>query len=92
MKIRYILLLIIPLLLFAQLWQSYRYQVLLTEVERLEEEQETWYERNKAGWAAAAAISSPERISTLAEEELGLEKLKDGRLIRVLSAPRGDGE
>lgn len=92
MRFRYILLLLIPLLLFAQLWQSYRYQVLMADVDRLEEEQESAYERNKAGWAAAAAISSPERIQTLAQDELGLEKLKEGRLIRVLSASSGGGQ
>jgi hypothetical protein len=71
-------------LLFLNTWQGYRFEALKRSVEQLEAEQRDWLEQNKKLVAAAAFLSSPERIQHLAEAELGLKKLERSALSTVL--------
>jgi hypothetical protein len=68
---------------FLNTWQGFRYQQLERGVGRLEQEQKNWLEKNKKVIAALAVLSSPERITTLAEDSLGLKPLQAGDLIEI---------
>ena len=70
-------------LFFLNTWQGFRYQELEREVEKLELEQKNWLEQNKKAIAALAALSSPKRVKTLAEEQLGLKPLKAQEVIEI---------
>ena len=70
-------------LFFLNTWQGFRYQELEGEVEKLELEQKNWLEQNKKAIAALAALSSPKRVKTLAEEQLGLKPLKAQEVIEI---------
>ena len=70
-------------LFFLNTWQGFRHQELESRVERLEQEQKNWLEKNKKVIAALAVLSSPQRIRTLAEDSLALEPLKAGNLIQI---------
>ena len=70
-------------LFFLNTWQGFRFQELERGVERQEQEQKNWLEKNKKVIAALAVLSSPERIRTLAEDSLGLKPLKAEDLIEV---------
>ena len=70
-------------LFFINTWQGFRYQVLEREVQRLEQEQKNWLEKNKKVIAALAVLSSPERIRSLANDSLGLMPLQGENLIEV---------
>ncbi len=63
-------------LLFLSTWQGYRFEALKRSVQELEAEQRDWLEQNKKLVAAAAVLSSPERIQRIAEAELGLKRLE----------------
>lgn len=70
-------------LFFLNTWQGFRYQELEREVEKLELEQKNWLEQNKKAIAALAALSSPQRVKTLAVERLGLRPLKAQEVIEI---------
>ncbi|MFP4563629.1 MAG: cell division protein FtsL [Spirochaetia bacterium] len=74
----------LPVFLFVNVWQVYRYKNFENSIEQLEEEQQEWVEKNKRLIAGIAVLSSPERLAKLAENDLELEKLTPGRLIRIL--------
>ena len=74
----------VPVFLFLNVWQVYRYKNLENTIEQLEEEQQEWVEKNKRLIAGIAVLSSPERLAKLAEEDLDLRELSPGRLIRIL--------
>ncbi len=76
--------LLVPLLLFLNIWQGYRYERMRQEVSRLEEEQKNRLEDNKRLLAGIAVLSSPARIEKIAREDLGLKRLDPRRLLRVI--------
>ncbi|MDC7232364.1 MAG: hypothetical protein PQJ58_03975 [Spirochaetales bacterium] len=61
-------LLLFPVLLCLNIWQSFRYQQLEADLLSLQKEQLDLVERNKRALAAVAVLSSPSRVVTLAEE------------------------
>lgn len=84
------LILIIPLLLFASVWQSYRYDRLSGEVAEMEQTQKELFEKNKKIVMGIEFLKSPFRIDKIAEEELELEKIDPERVIRIeLGASEG---
>ena len=85
-----ILIVLIPLLLFANVYQAFRYSQLEGEVGELESQQRELLEENKRTILAISLLTSPERIATLAEEHLGLEHIDPERLL-LLKTPRGEG-
>jgi cell division protein FtsL len=82
-KILFILVFTIPVLLFFNVWQVYRHDQVKDAVSALEEQQREWLERNKRMIAGIAVLRSPTRIDKLAKEELELEKIESGRLLRI---------
>ena len=82
-KILFILVFTIPVLLFFNVWQVYRHDQVKDTVSALEEQQREWLERNKRMIAGIAVLRSPTRIDQLAKEELELEKIESGRLLRI---------
>mgnify|MGYP001216116271 CR=1 FL=1 len=76
-------------LLFLNTWQGYRFERLKRDVQQLEAEQRDWLEQNKKLVAAVAVLSSPERIQSIAEGELGLKKLERSALVSVVVPGEG---
>lgn len=82
---RIVLLLVvaIPVLLFANVLQAYRYSRLEQEVGRLQNEQQSLIEENKRAILAISVLSSPQRIGPLAENQLGLRRVSGSDIIRM---------
>ena len=82
-KVFLVIAITVPALLFLNVWQVYRYDSIKEDIVSLEEQQREWLERNKRMIAGITVFRSPERIRTLAEEELDLKKLENGQLLRI---------
>jgi cell division protein FtsL len=90
---RVVLLLVIaiPVLLFANALQAYRYSQLEREVGRLQDRQVALIEENKRAILALSVLSSPQRIGPLAENELGLVRVDGAEIVRMQAgAAEGD--
>lgn len=68
------LLLLFPVLLCLNVWQSFRYQQLESDLVELQKQQLDLVEKNKRALAAVAVFSSPSRVGVLAEENEDLFK------------------
>ncbi len=88
----FLLILIIPLLLFVSVWQSYRYDRLSGEVADLEQTQKEIFEKNKNIVMGIEFLKSPFRIDKIADEELELEKIRPDRIIRIELLPSEGGQ
>lgn len=73
----------LPLFVFLNVAQSYDYEKRLREVKAMEAQQKEWVEKNKQVIAGITVLSSPDRISRLAEEDLDLELLNSDKVIKV---------
>ena len=73
---------VIPVVFFANVWQAFRYDTVRRDVIALEREQHRLLEQNKRAIAGIGALSSPMRIIELAPE-LQLERVSRDRYIRV---------
>jgi cell division protein FtsL len=84
---RYVLLygavLTIPAFLALNAWQSNRYLSLKREIGRLEEEQAEQVESNKRLIAGIAVLSSSERIEHIAQNDLGLRKIRPEDVLQI---------
>ena len=78
-----LLVLLIPVLLFVSVWQSYRYDMLSREVAELEQMQKEIFEKNKKIVMGIEFLKSPFRINRIAEEDLDLEKIDPDRILRI---------
>lgn len=87
-----LLVVLVPVLLFANVFQAYRYSMLEREVSDLEQRQHQLIERNKRAILAISVLTSPDRIGALAEEELGLMRLDPEDLILFETPDIGDAE
>ncbi len=76
-----LMLLLFPVLLCLNVWQSFRYQQLETELAGLQKQQLDLVEKNKRALAAVAVFSSPSRVGALAEESEDLERAGAGDII-----------
>ena len=85
MSRRIVLLLIvaIPVLLFVNVFQAYRYSQIEQEIDRLRNEQQALIEENKRAILAISVLSSPQRIGPLAENELGLNRVDGSDIVRM---------
>jgi len=81
-----LLVIAIPVLLFANAYQAYKYNRLEREVKQLEADQLTLIEENKRAILAITVLTSPQRVGPLAEE-LGLTRADLDSIIRM-----GDGQ
>jgi cell division protein FtsL len=93
MKRWYVLLIavLLPLAAFLNVWQVFRYRELEKSIAALEDRQQELIEKNKRLIAGISVLQSPQRLEKLAVEELELEKLGPGRLIRIRT-PEGEKE
>jgi cell division protein FtsL len=84
-KLRLLLIITLPVFVFANVYQTYSYQQLDQTVAAFEDQQKAWLEHNKRIIAGIAVLSSPERINEIAKDKLGLvQKPMEPRLrIRV---------
>ena len=78
-----LVLMLFPLMLCLNVWQSYRFQRLEEDLVRLQEQQMDLLEKNKRALAALAVYSSPSRVGELAEEGLGLKKIESGDVVHI---------
>ena len=85
MKRKWLLVLIctVPLFVFMNVYQVYRYRAVKMEIRFLEAEQKDLLENNKRILAGIGVLKSPARIDKLASEDLGLEKVHSGKTIRI---------
>ena len=83
----------VPVMIFLNAWQVYRYQSALQEVRDLEAMQRRLIEENKKALIGVEILSSPSRIEDVVEEIEGLEKRSSAPrvLIRVGDVSSGGG-
>lgn len=67
----------VPLLMFLNAWQVFRFNRTLEDVRVLEEKQRTLIERNKNALVGIEVLSSPSRIDEVADGIEGIEKRAD---------------
>jgi len=92
MKIRtrfvlYVLTATVPVLLFLNMWQVYRFVSVERLVSRQEAQQYEWIEINKRLETGIGVLVSPSRIDRIAREELGLMYIptKPKTFVRIAS-------
>lgn len=83
---------VLPIALFLNVWQSFRYESLEREVTELEQTQRDMVEENKRLIAGIAVLRSPKRIRSLAETELDLEQGFPARTVYVRIETGGEDD
>ncbi len=83
--------LMIPAMLFAMVWQSYRYSQLERELARVEKLQYEIIEENRRMISGISVLSTPERISRVATEDLGMRKAEAKEITRIAISRGGLG-
>ena len=81
----------VPILMAIQMLQAYRYSITLEQMESYESLQIDRLEENKRLLAGIAVFSSPERVYSIAEAELGLIKANPGNILHVKFPNNGGG-
>jgi low affinity Fe/Cu permease len=82
----------VPLFLFVNAWQVFRFNEALDDVRRLEERQRTLLESNKNVLVGIEVLSSPSRIDDLAAQIEAIEKKDAGSRVLVrIEAPEEEG-
>lgn len=76
----YVLVIAIPVLLFANVFLAYRYHALEQEVADLEAQHRRLIEENKRIITGITVLERPDRVRDLATEELGLELITPDRI------------
>ena len=80
----------IPVYVFLNIWQGFRFEEMAKRVQQMEREQNEWFERNKYLMASIAIYSSPVRIEQLAPQ-LDLHRIDQSRVLRVQVGERREG-
>ncbi|TVR32255.1 MAG: hypothetical protein EA404_08270 [Spirochaetaceae bacterium] len=75
--------LLFPILLFANTWQAFRFEMLSREVSRLEQQQHDLIEENKRYITTLSVLRSPSRIREIAAEQLELERVDATRVFTI---------
>jgi len=86
-----LLVILVPVLLFANVAQAFRYGRLERRIEDLESEQRALIEENKRAILAISVLTSPRRVGDLAEDELGLERIAPESVVRLRTERDGGG-
>ena len=84
-----IVLLSVPLFVFFNVWQSFRFNYLSDEVSSLEKQQKDWLEMNKRVISGIAVLSSPARIEKIAKDELGLSIPQPTQVLQIYIRKNG---
>ena len=74
---------IIPVLLFLNTWQGFKYERIGVEIRSLEHEQKEWFEENKKMLAAISVFSSPSRVRQIIEEKSDLRIKRPGQSVII---------
>jgi cell division protein FtsL len=86
------LILIVPLLFVANVWQSHRFVLLRQNLESIQENHLELLEENKRLVVGIAGLRSPTRVRTIAEEDLGLTPVSPDRIRRIEIEGGGRGQ
>ncbi|MCP5514638.1 MAG: hypothetical protein H7A26_04150 [Spirochaetales bacterium] len=73
----------VPVLLFLNVWQGFRYERMNAEIRNYEYEQKEWFEENKRMLAALSVYSSPARVKKIVDEDSELSIQKPGQAIII---------
>ncbi|MCL2791590.1 MAG: cell division protein FtsL [Spirochaetaceae bacterium] len=80
----------VPVLLFLNAWQGFRYERISAEIRNHEHEQIEWFEENKKMLATITVYSSPARVRQIIEENSDLRLKRPGQAIIIqFSAEEG---
>lgn len=79
-----LMLISVPLLIFLQVLQGYRYTITLEKMDSLEAMQLEKLEKNRRILAGIAVYDAPARIYRVARDLLGLEEAKPERVFQVI--------
>ncbi len=79
----FLIVLSVPVLMFLNVRQSYRYERLETEVEKYEIEQKEWLEDNKRMLSTYSVFSSPARVQKITEDNSDLTISSSGQSVIV---------
>lgn len=83
-----LLILLVPVLLFANVYQAFRHGRLERRIAELEREQLSLIEENKRVILAISVLTSPRRVGDLADQELGLERIRPDAVLRLEASSR----
>jgi len=75
-------LLLVPISLAVSAWQAYSYHTLEEELDHLEQEQQTAFERNKRFIAQYSVESSPGLIEARAKAELNMARPRQDQILK----------
>jgi len=78
-----LMLISVPLLIFLQVFQGYRYTIALEKMDSLEAMQLEKLEKNRKVLAGIAVYDAPARIYRVAQDLLKLEKAEPERVLQV---------
>ena len=83
-KVAFLLLILsVPVLLYLNVWQAFRYRVVETEIELYQTNQQKWIEKNKNIIVGIEVLSAPSRINELAPDIEGLSRNPASAAIRI---------
>ncbi len=84
---------LIPALLFANVYQGFRFEQQEREIGRLQRLQHERFEENKRSITGITMLQSPTRLRRIALEDLELELVGPERIITIELTPgSGDGD
>ncbi len=81
----------VPVLLFLNVWQGFRYERMNAEIRNYEYEQKEWFEENKRMLAALSVYSSPARVEKIVDEDSELSIQKPGQAIIIKFSRNQEG-
>ena len=83
--VAWILITLMPALMFANAHQAFRFDRLQREIRQAESEQRSLLEANKRAITSVSALSSPARIDRLARDVFELDQTFGGPRVEALS-------
>jgi hypothetical protein len=78
------------LLVILNVRQAFLYQEELVMIESLERQQQQKFEENRKIRTGIAILESPQRLDSLADQELGLDKALPGQTVLILTEGSAD--
>ena len=78
----------IPVLVFLNVFQTFRYYSVEKDISSLEHEQKEWIEKNKRVVSGIAVLNSPIRIEKIAKEEFKLKRVRAEQIDTIIIPPK----
>jgi hypothetical protein len=79
----------IPVLLFINTWQGFKYERINAEIRSHEHEQKEWFEENKKMLAVISVYSSPARVKKIVEENSNFNIQRPGQAVIIKFSGEG---